>query len=154
MAANSQFVMATHICVAIGYIEKHHSTTDTSKKFLVKSNVVAGSVNTNPGLIRRIISQLVQANLIESFEGKFGGLKLACPPEEISLWQIYSAIGEQNFFALNPNSPNKKCPISRNIVNLVEKIFDEVDAQVKAKLESVTIADFIFKIEKKEQKIK
>ena len=150
MAANSQFIMAIHICVAVGYIEKHHGSENPNEEYLVKSNILAGSVNTNPGLIRRIIAQLVHANLIQSFEGRNGGFKLAVSPQKISLWDIYLAIGEQCFFALNPNLPNKKCPISRNIVTLVEEVFDQVHDQVKGKLKSITIIDLIKKIERVE----
>lgn len=146
MAGNSQFMMAIHICVAVGYIEKHQSSLP-AEEVLVKSNILAGSVNTNPALVRRIIAQLVHANLIQSFEGRSGGFKLALPAEKITLLNIYLAIGEQNFFALNPNPPNNKCPISRNIVSLVEEVFIDVDVQVKNKLQSVTVSQLISKIE-------
>lgn len=150
MAANSQFVMATHICVAIGYLEKHATPKTCENNYLVKSDIIASSVNTNPALVRRIIAKLVHANLIHSVEGRYGGFKLITTPQKISLWDIFCAIGEQDFFALNPNSPNEKCPISRNIVNIVEEIFDEVDHQVKKKFQSIHLAQLISKIEKNE----
>ncbi|MFZ1701010.1 MAG: Rrf2 family transcriptional regulator, partial [Pyrinomonadaceae bacterium] len=54
----------------------------------VKSECIAGSVNTNPVVIRRILGQLNTAGLVASQTGAFGGTRLAKLPGDISLCEI------------------------------------------------------------------
>ena len=63
MAANSQFSMAVHILTLLANAEGEN----------VKSGLIAASVNTNPVVIRRVLSQLNQAGLVASQTGAFGG---------------------------------------------------------------------------------
>ena len=82
MAANSQFSMAVHVL----------SMLARSKDENLKSDEIAGSVNTNAVVIRRLLGQLGHANLVISQTGANGGTRLARCPNEINLWDIYKAI--------------------------------------------------------------
>ena len=72
MAANSQFAVAIHVLtiLAKGGDER------------VKSDYIAGSVNTNPVVIRRLLSNLQEANIVVSQVGAAGGTSLAKPAIE------------------------------------------------------------------------
>ncbi len=61
--------------------------------------------------INKIIFQLRQAGLIESVQGKYGGLSLHGKPEDISIFDILSAMGFQE--SLNECTKNHDiCPLS------------------------------------------
>ena len=62
MAANSQFSMAVHVLAMLA----------KSGEEKMKSEYVAGSVNTNAVVIRRLLGQLNQANLVVSQTGASG----------------------------------------------------------------------------------
>src|SRR5437868_2497164 len=105
MAANSQFSMAVHVLTMLANAGEGH----------VKSERIAGSVNTNAVVVRRLISQLGHANLVSSQTGASGGTRLARPPQKINLAEVYKAVCCGEVFALHSRSPNQDCPVGRNI---------------------------------------
>ncbi len=137
MAANSQFSMAVHILtlLARGGEDK------------VKSECIAGSVNTNPVVIRRILSQLGHAGLVTSQTGATGGTRLAKRPEEISLCAIYKAVSCGEVFALHPRGVNQDCPVGRGIESVLCNIQKEIDKAVGDRLGQYTLATVLEMIE-------
>ncbi len=132
MAANSQFSMAVHILTVLA----------CGKDENVKSDYIAGSVNTNPVVIRRVLGQLAQAGIVTSQTGAFGGTRLARAPEAISLCEIYKAVFCGEVFAL-PRSPNRDCPIGANIEAVLCTLQKEIDHAVGDKLGEYTLATII-----------
>ena len=130
MAANSQFSMAVHVLTLLARGGDEN----------VKSDCIAGSVNTNPVVIRRLLSQLSHAGLVASQTGATGGTKLAKPPEQISLCEIYKAVCCGEVFALHPRSPNQDCPVGKNIEAVLCNLQKEIDRAVGEKLGEYTLA--------------
>lgn len=137
MAANSQFAMAVHI---LGMLAK--SVDDN-----VKSECIAGSVNTNPVVIRRLLGQLNQANLVVSQTGSTGGTRLARSPDDITLDEIYKAVSCGEVFALHGKSPNQDCPIGKNIEAVLCNLQKVIDKTVGEKLSQYTLASVIEMVE-------
>ena len=137
MAANSQFSMAVHVLTMLANAGDGH----------VKSECIAGSVNTNAVVIRRLVSQLSQAKLVSSQTGAFGGTRLARRPGEISLAEVYKAVCCGEIFALHSRSPNQDCPVGRNIEAVLCNLQKEIDRSVNEKLAQYTLADVIERIE-------
>lgn len=133
MAANSRFAVATHTVAVMAYFGKQ----------FVTSEMIAGSVNTNPVVIRRILSALTKAGLCESQTGKMGGSRLARKPSEINLFEIYRAVETEGFFALHAKPANKKCPVSCNIKTLLSNVFQNCDQAVEKTLKKTTVADLV-----------
>ena len=52
---------------------------------LVTSDAIAGILNTNPVVVRRLVRQLRAAGLVSSIRGKTGGYQLERPATDISL---------------------------------------------------------------------
>ena len=136
MAANSQFSMAVHILTLLARAG-HES---------LKSEYVAGSVNTNPVVIRRLLSQLNQAGLVASQTGASGGTRLAKDPADISLCEIYKAVSCGEVFALHGKSPNQECPVGRNIEAVLCNLQKEIDKSVGEKLGQYTLASVLEKV--------
>jgi Rrf2 family protein len=136
MAANSQFSMAIHILTLLA--KAGHEN--------VKSEYVAGSVNTNPVVIRRLLGQLGQAGLVSSQTGASGGTRLAKAPADISLCEIYKAISCGEVFALHGRSPNQDCPVGKNIEAVLCNLQKEIDKSIGEKLGQYTLADVLEKI--------
>lgn len=141
MAANSKFAVATHILTTLAYMSK-----DPAEDGLINSEYLAGSVNTNAVVVRRIVSELVKAGLIISHQGKGGGLELGRSSEKITLLDVYKAMGETPLFAYNPNKPNPKCPVSVKMVQVLKPVFSEVQNGVKERLEDIKLSDLVQKI--------
>ena len=56
------------------------------------SEYIAGSVNTNPVVIRRIVGMLKKGGLVVSTEGAGGGTELARLAGKITLAEVYRAV--------------------------------------------------------------
>ena len=113
----------------------------------IKSEYVAGSVNTNAVVIRRLLGQLNQANLVISQTGAAGGTRLARCPKEITLAEIYKAVSCGEVFALHGKSPNQDCPIGKNIEAVLCNLQKEIDKSVGEKLSQYTLQSVIEVIE-------
>ena len=133
MAANSQFSMAIHILSMLATAEGEN----------VKSECLAGSVNTNPVVIRRVLSQLSHADLVVSQTGAFGGTRLARRPNEIRLVDVYHAVSCGEVFALHPKGANQDCPVGRSIEAVLCNLQKEIDRAVGDKLSQYTLGDVL-----------
>ena len=103
---------------------------------------MASSTNTNPVIVRKILGQLKNAGLVEVVRGT-GGAFLAKSPEDISFLDIYQAVecvdrGELFHFHENPN---EKCPIGRNIHNVLDDKLEQVQRAMERELASISMAD-------------
>jgi len=137
MAANSQFSIAVHILAMLAKFREAN----------IKSEYIAGSVNTNAVVIRRLLVQLNRANLVISQTGSTGGTRLARNAEEIHLAEIYKAVSCGEIFALHGKSPNQDCPIGKNIEAVLCNLQKEIDKTVGEKLSQYTLADVIELVE-------
>ena len=137
MAANSQFSMAVHVLAMLA-----KSGDDN-----VKSECIAASVNTNAVVIRRLLGQLNQANLVTSQTGAAGGTRLARRPSDISLCEIYKAVTCGEVFALHAKSPSQDCPIGKNIEAVLCNLQKEIEKTVGEKLGQFTLASVIKMVE-------
>ena len=113
----------------------------------IKSEYFAGSVNTNAVVIRRLLGQLNQANLVISQTGATGGTRLARCPGEITLAEIYKAVSCGEVFALHGKSPNQDCPIGKNIEAVLCNLQKEIDKTVGEKLSQYTLQSVIEMVE-------
>ena len=138
MAANSQFSMAVHILTLLAKAGENY----------MKSGNIAGSVNTNAVVIRRVLGQLNQAGLVSSQTGASGGTRLARSASEISLCDIYKAVSCGEVFALHAKSPNQDCPIGKNIEAVLCNLQKEIDRSVGEKLAQYKLADVMERVEK------
>ena len=137
MAANSQFAIAVHILTVLAKAGEGNN---------VKSDYIAASVNTNPVVIRRLLGDLNQSNLVVSQTGANGGTRLAKCPKEINLADVHKAISCGNTFALHRQT-NDDCSIGKNIQCILEKLQVEVNDVVEAKLAQFSLQSVLEAVE-------
>ena len=129
---NSRFAVAVHILTVL----------EQGRGEPVTSEVIAGSVNTNPSLVRRLLGLLAKAGLATSRMGTGGGALLARPASEITLRDVYRAVDEEGeVFAMHRERPSPACPVGRNIQAVLERRFDDAARALEAELDRTTIAD-------------
>ncbi|MEL6820944.1 MAG: Rrf2 family transcriptional regulator [Calditrichota bacterium] len=135
MNCSSKFFVATHIMVAIA------SRQIVSKRpWLVKSDQLAKSVNTNPVVIRRILGMLRKAELIDSVSGPEGGSWIPGDPMRITLRDIYDAVESAEFVHKPYSTPNPCCPVGGNVLDELAKVTEAVDKAMRDKLNEYTLA--------------
>jgi len=139
MAANSRFAMATHIMTSVALKDED----------LVNSAYLADSLNTNPVVVRRMLSDLQKAGLLETQTGRAGGAKLAKSASAISLYDIYEAVDNGEIFAYNPNDPNRTCPLSCEIKSVLEPIFESASKALAGNLKTIKLSEVAGQLAKK-----
>jgi DNA-binding IscR family transcriptional regulator len=86
------------------------------------SDDLATSVNTNPVVIRRLLSQLTKGKLVQTTRGKSGGVRLAKEPALITLKDIYLAVSPTEAIAPRTKTPHKECPVSCAMHNIMTAV--------------------------------
>jgi Rrf2 family protein len=137
MNVNSQFAVATHIMAILAgnslYMQDSACTN---------SGIIAESVNTNPVVIRRILSKLKEANLVTSKPGPLGGSEITRYPSKINLRDIYSAVDEGgSLFHMHYGEPNHNCPIGGNIRASLTGTMEKAESSIKKALSKTTLLE-------------
>ncbi len=109
----------------------------------LSSTDIAGSLNINPVLVRKELSELKSHNFIESKEGKHGGVRLLKPAKDIKLSDIFNLVkGNSHTLGLAKNDPNPDCPIGRKINDNLNKLYDKIDSRIEQSLKETTLEEF------------
>ena len=133
MQISSRFTIALHIFAAMDVFGKDYKIT---------SEFLAGSIQTNPVIIRNILAQLKHAGLVSITRGS-GGAVLAKRPEEITFYDIYRAVEsveDGRLFRFHKN-PNPDCPVGRNIHALLDDMLEEIQDALENEMKRYTLAD-------------
>lgn len=133
MQISSRFTIAVHMLMCMDTFQEEYKVT---------SEFLAASIHVNPVIIRKLLSQLKDAGLIEVKRGP-GGATIVKPIEEITFLDVYRAVdcvGEDALFHFHEN-PNPDCPVGRNIHNILDDKLIRVQAAMERELASITMAD-------------
>jgi Rrf2 family protein len=109
----------------------------------VTSEFIAGSVNTNPVFIRRVMGLLSRAGLVVSQPGVGGGWHLVRQPELITLLEVFRAVEDRHLLAQHRSVPNPDCLIGRNIQRTLDVYFGEAEQAFERSLAGQTIAQVL-----------
>ena len=134
MAASCRFAFAIHVLAVLAYRQAQGSAC---------SDVLAGSVNTNPVVIRRLISQLRKAGLVKTRKGRCGGAALGLAPEAITLDVVYRAVEPRAFCGPSRPQPSLRCPVGAGITRVLDEVFASTQAALEAALERRTLHDVL-----------
>jgi DNA-binding IscR family transcriptional regulator len=122
--------MAVHVLAVLAYKEGDRVT----------STLLAGSINTNPVIVRRLLLALQRAKLVETGKGAGSGSRLSRSPGRINLAQIYRAVEEAEPFAKPSQKPNTACPVGHCIRETLDQVFASAEAALERDLAKTTLA--------------
>jgi Rrf2 family protein len=132
MPGNCQFSMAVHIASLLA-LAKGEPRTSTE---------IAHSIDTNPVVVRRIISSLSRAGLVAAKRGAAGGSVLTRPPERITLHDLRDAVEAPEPFAIHDH-PSSGCPVGRNIERVLSGVLGRAEAALVRELKRTTLAEIV-----------
>jgi Rrf2 family protein len=133
---NVQFTVAAHIAAVLG---DHYGEDVTSAR-------LAGSVNAEPTFVRRSVAKLSKAGIVIATRGKNGACRLARPPEEISLLDIYRASEAPATFTIHDYPIQEVCPTSRHLKDSMSDVLEDAQAGFEARLAARTLASLVDRI--------
>ena len=134
MKITSRFTVAVHTLLAIYVLGKEYKMT---------SDLIASSVNVNPVVIRRTLSSLKVAGIIDVKAGSGGAVPVK-DAGDITLYDIYTAVDcvDGNLFNFHEN-PNPECPVGKNIHAVLDTHLADAQTALENELKSVTLADLM-----------
>lgn len=130
MRVSTQFPIAVHALMMVAYFPQIKITSD----------IVAESAGCNPVIIRNTFSKLKKAGLLSVRPGR-SSTTLAKPANEISLWDIYTAVESDEtdeLFKFHENTSGA-CPVGSHLRSVLISHLDEAVAAMKEKLSIVTL---------------
>ena len=145
MQISSRFTIAIHMLVCMDVFKDEYKIT---------SELMASSINVNPVIIRKILSQLKDAGLIEVKRGT-GGATIARPLDEITFFDVYQSVDcieENTLFHFHEN-PNLECPVGKNIHHVLDDKLLRIQEAMERELKSITLADVKSDLEKYLEKV-
>ncbi|HCI84368.1 MAG TPA: transcriptional regulator [Lachnospiraceae bacterium] len=133
MQISSRFTIALHILTCVEFFKEEYKVT---------SEFLAGSINTNPVIIRKILGQLKKAGLISVARGT-GGITVNRPLPEITFLDVYQAIEpvENGDLFHFHEEPNPKCPVGRNMHTLLDDKLKAIQDAMEEKMRTYTLED-------------
>jgi len=142
MQIGSKFTIGIHIITAIDYFKEMDR---------VNSEFLAGSIGVNPVIVRTVISQLREAGIVQTQRGS-SGAELTRPLDEITLYDIYKAVGsvdeKEGLFHFH-EQPNPACPVGRNIHKVLDQRLIDAQKAMEEELKSTTLADIAVEIKRR-----
>lgn len=133
--ANTRFAVALHILTLLA-VKRDEALT---------SDYIAGSVQTNAVVIRRLLSKLREAGLVRAVQGPGGGFTLAVDARELTLRDVYEAVEERGLLLVHAEG-NPRCPVGRNIGAMLEQVTVDAEKAMLASLAERTIASLVRKV--------
>lgn len=125
--------MAVHVLTVLAYVDGQRVT----------SAFLAGSVNTHPVIIRRLLLALKKARLVETCKGAGAGSCLSRPPHHINLAQIYRSVEAAEAFTTPARTPDARCPVGRTIRGAMARLFASAQGALERDLARTTLADVL-----------
>lgn len=136
MSDSQRFPVAAH---ALAYLAHKNAT---SPEAAVSSAELAGSIATNPVVVRRVTALLAKAGLIATRPGASGGAWLLHPAGDIGLDSVLKAVnGGAHFGAPRPGS--KDCPVGKRLPTVVKAAITAADEAAARQLARTTVADLL-----------
>ena len=105
------------------------------------SETLARAMDTNPVVIRRIMAGLRDQGYVRSEKGHGGGWTLTCDLNQITLAEIWRAVGEPALIALTHRHESPGCLVEQVVNQALDTASREAEALLIARLGEVTLAE-------------
>lgn len=103
------------------------------------SEHLAKAMDSNPVVIRRIMAGLRDQGYVHSEKGHGGGWSLCCDLSEVTLRDVYTALGSPALLAIGNRTEAPKCLIEQAVNGALNKSFEDAEQLLLARLQEVTL---------------
>ena len=134
MLSSSRFVVAVHV---LSLLAKNAGQGPMC------SAAIAESVGTNPVVIRRMMSELEKAGLINSTSGRSGGFALSREACNISLACVYAAVENDAVFRMHKVDPEVECPIAAQLGRILLPRLREAEMALTRSLATTKLSEVV-----------
>lgn len=121
-----------HVLLHLGQV----TTPQTSER-------LANAMGTNAPVFRRTMAGLRDAGYVKSEKGHGGGWTLAKPLSEISLLDVYVALGRPGLFAIASRNDQTACKVEQAVNLALADTMAKAESLIVAQLASTTLASLV-----------
>ncbi|MFS0781444.1 Rrf2 family transcriptional regulator [Bacillus sp. 1P06AnD] len=115
-----------------------------AEKSTLRSSIeIAEEISCEPTALRKIMSQLAEAGFVRVKQGRTGGYMLAVLPEEITLFQVYASVYEEEPAWDRMLDTTGNHPFGIRVNESFRGIMEEIRTQVERVLGDYTLADLL-----------
>lgn len=107
----------------------------------ITSEVIGRMIGSNPALVRRIMSGLRDAGYVASGKGQGGGWTLRVPLSDITLLDVYRALGEPELFAFGLSDENPHCLVEQAVNDAVRDTIAEARRTLLTRFADIRLSD-------------
>lgn len=97
-------------------------------------------METNPVVIRRIMAGLRDEGYVQSSKGHGGGWTLTCDLSQVTLLDVYRALGAPTLFAIGNRNESPECLVEASVNTALDKSLEDAEAVLLARLGEVSLA--------------
>lgn len=115
----------------------------------VTSEDLARSIDTNPVVVRQIMAGLRQRGYVESIKGHGGGWRLACELAQVTLHDVYTALGSPPLLALSSPEEDSPCRVAQTVEAALARSYQDAEAVLLARLSEVSLGELRADLEKR-----
>ena len=105
----------------------------------VTSEAMGRAMQTNPVVVRRTMAGLREAGIVRSEKGHGGGWVIARDLDEITLRDIYDALGAPALLAIGNRTEQPGCLVEKAVNRALGESFDEAEALLLKRFGDVTL---------------
>ena len=129
MKRNSQFSDILHVLLHMA--ESAQPAT---------SEALAAAMQTNPVVLRRLMTGLRYAGFVASAKGHGGGWVLTCPLDSVTLRDVHEALGAPALVSLGFREDRPQCLVAQAVNEALGAAVREAEAALLERLGDVTLA--------------
>lgn len=103
------------------------------------SEFLASMLQTNPVVVRRTLSGLRDVGLVKSSKGRSGGWVLNCNLSQITLLDVYQAVGRPTLFAIGPRNQNATCLVEQTVNLALSDSVEHAETMLMSRFADITL---------------
>lgn len=108
----------------------------------LSSRMIASSIESNPSVVRQLMSDLRKAGLIETHKGAVKP-RLSRTPQQITLLDVYQAINmDHDLLHVDPKT-NPNCIVGGNIQDTLNTFYSQIQQAAFSQMKNITLQDII-----------
>ncbi|MCY7187030.1 Rrf2 family transcriptional regulator [Streptococcus gallolyticus] len=131
MKQSAQLSDAIHILIYLAFVQDPNE---------LSSEAIALSINTNASRVRKLMSYLKKANLIESNRGR-SVTKIAKPLSEISILDVYRSLNESAYLLGIDQNTSQLCPVGESIQEVLNIEYQKIQKAAEREMAAISLKD-------------
>ncbi|MDU2941189.1 MAG: Rrf2 family transcriptional regulator [Enterobacteriaceae bacterium] len=130
MKINNSFSATLHILLHLEQMDRP-----------LTSEQMAAFIDGNPAFIRKLLAGLRERQIVTSTKGHHGGWTLARPAGDVTLYDIYIALGSPTLFALGNRNDNPQCLVEKGVNRVMSETFADAESLILEHFKRLTLAE-------------